>query len=159
LNQSIVEKRGDYLKLNDVTIRKRIGGGIHFYAQMNQDNQLNYKISSKDNLIFGVVYLNMGSAFNGNAGTFTAPINGVYQFIFKGTTSKEVSSVVIVLFRNSDLLTYTKPSADSNVIVATLKLTKGDRIYLKTLMGNGNILSLRGDSTVSFSGSLLEELE
>ena len=159
LNQSIVEKRGEYLKLNDVTNQKRVGGGIHFYAQMTQDDQLNYKVSSMDSLTFDVVYLNMGSAFNGKAGTFTAPINGVYQFIFKGTTSKKVSSAVIALFRNSDSLTYTKPSADSNVIVATLKLTKGDRIYLKTLIGNGNILTLLGDSTASFSGSLLEELE
>ena len=159
LNQSIVEKRGDYLKLNDVIIRKRVGGGIHFYAHMIQDGQLNFKVSSSGNLIFRMVFLNMGRAFNEKTGTFTAPINGVYQFIFKGTTSKEVSSVVIGLFRNSDLLTYTKPSADSNVIVATLKLTKGDRIYLKTLIGNGNILTLLGDSTASFSGSLLEELE
>ena len=93
----------------------------------------------------------MGNAFNVKTRTFTAPITGIYQFIFKGTLSKEVSSAVIALYLNSYVMTH-------NVIVATVKLTKGDRIYLKTLSGNG-ILTLRGDSTASFSGSLLEELD
>ena len=91
----------------------------------------------------------MDSAFNVKTGTFTASINGVYQFIFKGTTSKEVSSALIVLYRNSYVITNTKPSGDPNVIVATVKLTKGDEIYLKLLSGNG-ILTLRGDSRYRF---------
>jgi len=74
LNQSIVEKRGDYLKLNDVTNQKRVGGGIHFYAQMTQGiSQFNFKVSNSGNLTFGFVYFNMGSAFNVKTGTFTAP--------------------------------------------------------------------------------------
>ena len=83
----------------------------------------------------------------------------MYQFIFKGTKSREESSAVIALYRNDDLITATMPSGDSNVIAATLKLGKGDRIYLKTVFGYGIILKLRGDSTTSFSGSLLEELD
>ncbi len=82
----------------------------------------------------------------------------MYQFIFKGTMRNEQSSSVIALYRKSDVVTATTPSGDSNMVVATLKLTKGDVIYLKPVFGNG-FLTLRGDTTSSFSGSLLEELD
>ena len=62
----------------------------------------------------------------------------------------------MVLHLNDKDLAATIPSGDSNVIAATVKLNKGERIYLKTRLGS---LYLRGDTTTSFSGSLLKELD
>ncbi len=159
-NPSGSEKRGARFNSDIIqTNNKKVGGGIHFYAQVIKDRQSSFMLSGSSIVEFDTVYLNMGGAFYGKTGTFTAPKNGVYQFIFKRTMRKEESSAMIVMYRNnSDLKSITIPSGDSNVIVATLKLTKGDRCYMKTVFEN-TVFTLRGDTTASFSGSLLEELD
>jgi len=151
-NPSSVEKRVAQLKLDG---NKSASGGVHFYAHMIQSNS---DVAYKGNLAFGAVLLNMGSAFNKKTGIFIAPKNGVYHFVFKGTTVRKDAGrhILVVLHLNDKDLAATIPSGDLNVIAATVKLNKGDRIYLKTRLGS---LYVRGDTTTSFSGSLLEELD
>jgi len=155
-NPSGSEKRGARLNSDIQTSNKKFGGGIHFYALMVKSD---FNAVGSGNLTFGLVYLNMGYAFNEKKGTFTAPKNGVYQFIFKGTTKQGETStkVVIVLNRNGEWMGATLPASGvSTVLMATLKLTKGDTIDLQSKYGS---LSFHEGAAPSFSGSLLEELD
>merc|ERR1712115_169225 len=43
-------------------------------------------------LKFPKILTNLGSAFDGSSGTFTAPVKGVYTFSFSGQQSSVVSS-------------------------------------------------------------------
>jgi len=99
-------------------------------------NRFNLNVPNGETLKFKVDNLNPGWVFDVKTGIFTVPRNGVYHFVFKGTTKTDPKNgislkVLIALHRNDDVMATTPVSYELNVIVATWKLTKGDSIYLK----------------------------
>ena len=119
-------------KNNKGSFSARMSAGIHFHVQMNR---FNLNVPNGGILKFNVENLNPGWVFDVKTGTFTVPRNGgVYHLVFKGTTKTDPKNgislkVLIALHRNDDVIGTTPASAELNVIVATWKLTKGDRIY------------------------------
>ena len=87
-------------------------------------------------------------------GVFTAPVNGRYFFSFTAETASSGVSYVRLRVNGAIIATSFAPSINDNMpIVATLQLTKGDRVdvYLE----RGSIYD--GYYATQFSGFLLEE--
>lgn len=152
-NSSNVEKRIAFLNLDR-------SDGIHFHVSNQKSSDKGFR--NQDVLKFDVISLNLGTAFDATKGVFTAPKSGVYQFIFKGSIrvikSKQKFGFLIELFHNENVIGNSIIAEEDQVtmIEATLKVNRGDRIFLKTSIGDGILMN--GGSSTSFSGSLLEEL-
>ncbi|XP_062375868.1 complement C1q-like protein 2 [Sardina pilchardus] len=109
-------------------------------------------------LVFKHPFINIGSAYNPNTGVFTAPVRGVYHFVFfifgngHASTPTGVSlyknAQHIVLAYAEQTAKYVKPSNG-----ASLLLEVGDVVYLK-LWPNGWARDNDNHHT-TFSGHLL----
>ena len=173
---TIVEKRIAHFKLgnddNGNTAVSPPGTGIHFQLYRSAFiKDLNGK-PHRQLISFDSIVLNMGNAFltinQDPKGRFIAPKVGVYQFLFTSVMSsipKNVSSVSVYLILRTGSTSFddslmgsivgssgTKEEGNSMVIAATLKLKKGDHIFLTAQQGFGYKFGF-----TSFSGSLLEE--
>ena len=138
--------------------------GIHFHAQTTQ----NGKRLTSQGIKFEILYLNMGGAFDLTTGIFTVPKSGIYRFIFKGglTRFRQYSLRFFVhLYHNARVVGSAIYDDEDTIkgdgmIEATLKLYRGDTIYLKpwSALEHGLEQAAMSDKS-SFSGSLLEELD
>lgn len=137
--------------------------GIYFYVKKKS------KFSKLDEVIpFESEVLNIGRAMDSNAGTFTAPVNGVYHFAFKGVAHgiflDPPSTVYIRLRLNGKDVASAYASTSDEIksdkyaftlaLHSTLKLVKGDVIQLVLIKG-----AIYDDHTsnTQFSGFLLRE--
>ena len=89
-------------------------------------------------------------------GVFTAPVNGRYHFSFTARSgSSGVNNFVYIRVNGAWVATSLAPSNNDNMpIVATLQLTKGDRVDV--FLYQGSIVD-NGYHHTQFSGFLLEE--
>ncbi|KAL2083207.1 hypothetical protein ACEWY4_020980 [Coilia grayii] len=109
-------------------------------------------------LVFRRIITNVGNAYSPTTGIFTAPIRGVYHFVFfahgQGDTS---SATVVALYKNEDHIatawshqpTYSVNPSNG----ASLLLEVGDVVYMK-LWANARVFDNENRHT-SFSGHLL----
>lgn len=152
-NVSAIEKRIAHLKLDDDVAAAT---GIHFHVQRHNKTKFANDIKPVNAFIpFDTVLLNMGEAFHKN--TFIVPKPGVYRFIFTlvmaSIPSKKSTTVTLCLNSLINVVgkSSTNKAGNSLTIEATLKLQKGDKIYLASHLGGGFQISW-----ASFSGSLLD---
>ena len=101
--------------------------------------------------------LNIGNSFDLNTGTFTSPIDGVYQFTFHGTVWNVGAGIQV--WQNEDLkLTFHGGNGLATGYDAfgnnwLLSMRKGDTLKLK-ISGNGQIISDENNNTV-FTGKFI----
>ncbi|XP_072920289.1 uncharacterized protein [Hemitrygon akajei] len=110
-------------------------------------------------IIFSSVETNVGSYFDVMTGRFSAPIAGVYFFIFNMMKHEDVEETTVYLMHNGNAVitmfsSESKGKHDSAGNSGVLKLDTGDEVWLR--MGNG---ALHGDHQryCTFSGFLLFE--
>ncbi|XP_048384196.1 complement C1q tumor necrosis factor-related protein 3-like isoform X1 [Stegostoma tigrinum] len=110
-------------------------------------------------IIFSSVETNVGSYFDVMTGRFTAPITGVYFFIFNMMKHEDVEETSVYLMHNGNVVismysSESKGKHDTSGNSGVLKLQTGDEVWLR--MGNG---ALHGDHQrhCTFSGFLLFE--
>lgn len=165
----LIEKRVGPLNNNS---KLSVSAGIHFYVR-KYTPIASTGVNFKPYIIkFDKIVLNMGGSFNESTGVFTAPKSGIYQFIFSGTFSTLNSNnkmVFIHLYLNSTVVGIaTSPKNRDqdwfSFVEATLKLKRGDIIYLKPtdffqLIVTNDGKSFDNQFCVSFSGSLLTEVD
>jgi len=162
-NSSPLEKRIAHSKVD--SNKFNAGTGIHFYVSRTEyHKRLGYNKPMRQVIMFDKVFLNMGESFIEKSGWFIAPKTGVYQFIcttVMASIPKTLYPIVEIELILMDSITKdeesvgqstTKEAGNSMVISATLKLKKGNKIYLITKQGGGYEIEW-----VSFSGSLLLE--
>ena len=171
-----VEKRIAHFKLGSDDNSNKVGfppgTGIHFQLYRSEFTKELNGNPHRQLISFDSIVLNMGNAFltrnQDHQGRFVAPKAGVYQFFFTSVMSsipKNVSSVSVYLILRTGLSASdgsimgsmvgssgTKEEGNSMVIAATLKLKKGDHIFLTAQQGFGYKFEF-----ASFCGSLLEE--
>ncbi|XP_041922094.1 complement C1q-like protein 2 [Alosa sapidissima] len=109
-------------------------------------------------LVFKNPFINIGSAYNPNTGVFTAPVRGVYHFVFFIFGNGHASTATgVSLYKNAQHAVtayskqasmYVKPSNG-----ASLLLEVGDVVYLK-LWPNSWVRD-NGNFHTTFSGHLL----
>ncbi|XP_069778859.1 complement C1q tumor necrosis factor-related protein 3-like [Narcine bancroftii] len=110
-------------------------------------------------IIFSSVETNVGSYFDVMTGRFSAPIAGVYFFIFNMMKHEDVEETTVYLMHNGNAIitmysSESKGKHDTAGNSGVLKLDTGDEVWLR--MGNG---ALHGDHQryCTFSGFLLFE--
>ncbi|XP_052786076.1 complement C1q-like protein 4 [Mya arenaria] len=117
-------------------------------------------------IVFDDVVTNIGSAYNGKTGTFTAPIEGLYLFsvkitgFYKSTASSGTTDQYqLKLNNNLYLRLYTNVNSgthsfDSSSVVTVLELGKGDRVNVDCQQSDKYV---EGSSrNTFFSGFLIE---
>ncbi|CAI5642623.1 unnamed protein product [Oreochromis niloticus] len=107
-------------------------------------------------LIFKYVVTNIGNAYNKHTGIFTAPVRGVYHFVWTIYGHGEIP-VGAVLFRNEEhiSLAYERPrsGAGSASNAASLLLEAGDQVSVR-LYTQSRIADSQNRQT-TFSGHLI----
>ncbi|XP_042258139.1 collagen alpha-2(VIII) chain-like [Thunnus maccoyii] len=112
-------------------------------------------------LIYGSVIINTGSAYNQFTGIFTAPVTGVYYFIFfyhaGGTNPTNLS-----LYKNNEFVAMTydhstsHDGADNGGNAVFLQLQQGDQVSVR-LGANTHIWAKHQQHMTTFSGFLLSQ--
>ncbi|XP_052787313.1 cerebellin-3-like [Mya arenaria] len=117
-------------------------------------------------ILFDNVVTNIGSAYNGETGTFTAPIEGLYLISVKitgyysdssssGTTDyyrlKKNDKLYLRLFVNVNSKTH---KFDSSSVITVMELGKGDSVNVHCNQSNKYVEGT--DTNTFFSGFLIE---
>ena len=133
---------------------------MHFFVQRNTS------FGRVDSVVtFEFARLNVGRAMDVKRGVFTAPVPGVYHFVFKGKKDWSEKHLTVVLRLNGVIIASSYAPAhllyremQTVALQATLKLRKGDRMDLFNL-GDGvlNESPLINHHNTQFTGSLLDE--
>ncbi|KAF7650893.1 hypothetical protein LDENG_00119010 [Lucifuga dentata] len=111
-------------------------------------------------LIYGTVITNIGGSFNQHTGIFTAPIAGVYYFVFFCHAGGG-HPLTLYLYKNNQLLSMTHDhsssadGADNGGNAVFVQLQKGDQVYVR-LGANTHVWPRQRITT--FSGFLLGQV-
>ena len=98
--------------------------------------------SSIGKIVFNIVTTNVGGAYSGTTGIFTCPSDGVYGFIWTLTTPGQ-KYCHVTLYKNGSeqdfqayayLIGVTSGARSQSTMAATLRLTKGDKVWLQADM-------------------------
>ncbi|KAK3609823.1 hypothetical protein CHS0354_029863 [Potamilus streckersoni] len=128
---------------------------VVFSATMQNNITL---VGIEQQLLFDTLRTNIGNGYDVRHGTFTAPVDGVYEFSF--SVYVEVSAVVgLDLKKNGVVIARSRSSQDSygyynmatNMVVVELKA--GDDIWIEHTTADSN--TIFGRSMTSFSGQLI----
>lgn len=119
--------------------------------------------SGKAKIPFELVRTNVGNAFNGSTGIFTAPVNGYYSFSFNGLKDTGSLTAWVSLFVNNVSVAdayygglsgfdIRGPLSGINTI---LQLSAGDQVYLFNTDGT-SLFSDGNSRYTQFSGRLVQ---
>ncbi|XP_010901848.2 complement C1q tumor necrosis factor-related protein 3 [Esox lucius] len=115
------------------------------------------------NLVHKHVITNIGNAYSSSTGSFTAPVNGVYFFTFTSYSWAKTVNIGVALYKNHEevALVYEHQDKGDNEDFAssgiTLKLVKGDKVYL--VLPSGFMVTANAYRNVStFSGFLIFQM-
>jgi len=120
-------------------VRGDIRGGCPVYFSVSKDTDSDF--GSDTNLVFPIVQTNKGGGYTPSTGYFTAPIAGMYFFIFTASTRNDSDNNIVRFKKNGINRSNNRNDSDSNDIDS---------------MGLHDIISLDVDDTVnvSFEGHL-----
>ncbi|XP_063411568.1 uncharacterized protein LOC134694487 [Mytilus trossulus] len=141
------------------SLKKRLGLNdniVAFYAYLSHGES---QPGKHQILVFDVVKTNVGLSFNKYSGMFTAPVNGVYAFIWtvsSGTYSYIYSQLVV----NSDpfgaIATDSDEINDYHTVTGSVvaELNHGDVVYIRThpTFGIKGVIRSQDEMRTSFSG-------
>ncbi|CAC5371555.1 unnamed protein product [Mytilus coruscus] len=151
------EKTGKRKERSSFTKRLDLNDNIvAFYAYMSKDE---LQPGKHHILVFDDVKTNVGLAYNKHTGTFTAPVTGVYVFIWTvvcGRHNFNFSQLVI----NSDpfgaILTDSDEVDDIHTVTGSVvaELNQGDVVYVRTHPTDSidGVIISRDDMHTSFNG-------
>ena len=125
---------------------------VAFYAQLTKDKS---GIKNHETLTFDKVMINLGNAYNGMSGVFTAPTVGLYAFHWTNTNADRSYMNTELIVQNqvygkamSDAMDHDDYAVASNLAIA--QLNRGDQVWVRS--GTWHSGKLRGDLYSTFSG-------
>ncbi|XP_045065730.1 complement C1q-like protein 2 [Coregonus clupeaformis] len=109
-------------------------------------------------LVYTKVFTNIGQAYNPTTGIFTAPVRGVYNFIFRACNNQRDKSVIVAMIVNGKFILHNcEHEPDSHVRcisnAVSQQLEKGDVVHME--FPSGNQLFDSDNNHNIFSGFLL----
>ncbi|XP_063411569.1 caprin-2-like [Mytilus trossulus] len=151
------EKTRNKKERHSLTKRLELNDSIvAFYAYMSKDE---LQPGQNHILVFDDVKTNVGLAFNKHNGMFTAPVNGVYVFIWTvvcGRHNFNFSQLVINSNPFGAILTDSDGVDDIHTVTGSVvaELTQGDVVYIRTHPTDSidGIIVSRADMHTSFNG-------
>lgn len=110
-------------------------------------------------IIFNQVLVNQGSAYSNETGLFTAPVAGIYQFMFsaqlcRGNFNNDWRFTVNGVFRSFCHAQVSGGDTTLNTCYYLDKLRKGDQVWISQRLGSCAWAS-SNSKTITFSGVLL----
>ncbi|KAK7506691.1 hypothetical protein BaRGS_00002166 [Batillaria attramentaria] len=124
---------------------------VRFSAAISVD------VTNHQTLVFDVVELNQGGAYDKDTGFFTAPVSGLYQFHVH-LAHTPPGRVQVFIVRNGREVAEVESSGDdaymdrsSNSVV--VQLSPGDKVWVRR--DNGDVTKIQGGYRTSFSGILV----
>ncbi|XP_071149088.1 uncharacterized protein [Mytilus edulis] len=155
--KSMSENTGNRKERHSLT--KRLGlndNTVAFYAYLSHGES---QPGKHQILIFDIVKTNVGLSFNKHSGMFTAPVNGVYAFVWtvsSGTHSYIYSQLVV----NSDpfgaIVTDSDEINDYHTVTGSVvaELNHGDVVYIRTnpTASIKGVIRSQDEMRTSFSG-------
>lgn len=153
----IEEKTGKKKERHSLTKRLELNDSIvAFYAYMSKDE---LQPGKNHILVFDDVKTNVGLAYNKHNGMFTAPVNGVYVFIWTvvcGRHNFNFSQLVINSNPFGAILTDSDGIDDIHTVTGSVvaELNQGDVVYIRTHPTDGidGIIISQDDMHTSFNG-------
>nr|XP_046271189.1 complement C1q tumor necrosis factor-related protein 5-like [Scatophagus argus] len=137
------------------TAAKQQGGAVLFFtAHQGRLTDLEF-----NPIIFNQVLLNQGSAYNNVTGVFTAPVAGIYQFVFAAQLCRGSHNNVWHFMVNGEKTMachaqVTGGDTTLNTCYLMEKLKKDDQVWINQNIGSCAWGSI-GSKTITFSGLLL----
>lgn len=111
---------------------------VAFSASLSESLSRGYYGPSAEatTLVYKHAFINIGNAYNTNTGIFTAPVKGVYFFIFVVFNYDKEATAVRLLKNNSFVVAASdnppgQDSEDTTCNSVSLLLERGDRIHLQ----------------------------
>ncbi|XP_026180797.1 complement C1q-like protein 4 [Mastacembelus armatus] len=137
------------------TAAKQQGGAVLFFAAY----QGHLRDVLYNPIIFNQVLVNQGSAYSNDTGLFTAPVAGIYQFVFAAQLCRGDHNNVWYLMVNGkrDAFCHAQLSGGDttlNTCYFMEELEKGDQVWVKQDVGSCAWASTIS-KTITFSGVLL----
>ena len=106
------------------------------------------KVGSLDLVKFDTITVNVGDAFDG--ATFTAPVNGIYLFMFNAFAFQNVSAgVVVANYRVNTRLQINGKDVDGLSVYVTVEPTKIPNYTSQDHGGQHNVVVLNKGDTVT----------
>ncbi|KAL2100601.1 hypothetical protein ACEWY4_002362 [Coilia grayii] len=126
---------------------------VHFYAA--HPSEINGQL---DPIHYTDVTLNVGFAFSGASGIFTAPVNGIYQFFFsfQSARSNVKNNWWLKVNGVSKVLCHSQAGQGDTVgsmCTYMSELAQNDKVTVSQV--NGQAWATDASRTITFSGSLL----
>ncbi|KAK3580252.1 hypothetical protein CHS0354_012780 [Potamilus streckersoni] len=136
-------------------IRQEEVGQYAFFSTVSTPELTN--LGLHHTIVFDNVITNIGRAYHSNTGIFITPVDGVYIFNLRGTSSPRKAEALELVKNGSgiqsiypDAITIGSYTSDS--LAAVVELHKGDEVWVRTNGGSGEI---HGRGLTCFSGWLL----
>ncbi|XP_068193297.1 complement C1q-like protein 4 [Antennarius striatus] len=110
-------------------------------------------------IIFNQVLVNQGSAYNNDTGIFTAPVAGIYQFVYAAQLCRgEHNNMWDIMVKGSRRLSCHGQVSSGGTSVNTCylmqELKKGDLVWVRQRVG-GCAWASSASTTITFSGVML----
>ncbi|XP_038565835.1 multimerin-2-like [Micropterus salmoides] len=131
------------------------GGAVLFYvAYQGQLREILF-----DPIIFNHVLVNQGSAYNNATGVFTAPVAGIYQFVFAAQLCRgdHNNAWHFMVNREKRMICHAQvvgTDTTLNTCYTMVQLKKGDQVWVRQKEGSCAWASTISN-TITFSGVLL----
>ncbi|XP_030262625.1 complement C1q-like protein 4 isoform X2 [Sparus aurata] len=132
------------------TAARQQGGAVLFFASYQGIlREIEY-----NPIIFNEVLVNQGSAYSNDTGVFTAPVAGIYQFVFTAQLCRGNHNNLWHFMVKGDQRMVSGGDTTLNTCYLMDELKKGDPVWMKQIVGSCAWASTIS-KTITFSGVLL----